>query len=76
MVQVKETLRVGKSGVTATLIQELKDQLKKRKQVTVKFMSNSVVDQKDFLLLAEKLANESNSSIVHKVGHTATYLKK
>ncbi len=76
MVQIKETLRVGKSGVTPTLIEELKDQLKKRKQVAVKFMGNSVVDQKDFLLLAKKLAEESDSQIIHKVGHTATYLKK
>jgi len=75
MVQEKETLRVGKSGVTSHLVQELKDQLNKRKQVTVKFMGNSVSDNKDFLLLANKLAEDSNSKIIHKVGHTATYLK-
>ena len=33
MVQIKETLRIGKSGVTPEIVQELKDQLKKRKQV-------------------------------------------
>lgn len=76
MVQIKETLRVGKSGVTPELIQELKDQLKKRKQVRVRFMSNAVVDQEDFMLLSQKLADGSNSVIIHKVGHTATYLKK
>jgi len=76
MVQIKETLRVGKSGVTPQLVQELMDQLKKRKEVRVKFMGNSVSDHEDFKLLSEKLALESGSKIVHKVGHTATYLKK
>lgn len=76
MVQIKETLRVGKSGVTTQLVEELKDQLRKRKQVRVKFMGNAVVDQEDFLLLSKKLADESGSKIIHQVGHTTTYLKK
>ena len=76
MVQIKETLRIGKSGVTPEVVTELKDQLKKRKQVRVKFTSNAVVDQEDFQLLSEKLAEESGSKIIHQVGHTTTYLKK
>ncbi len=75
MVQIKETLRVGKSGITPQLVNELKDQLRKRKQVRVKFTSNAVVDQEDFQLLSKKLASESGSRIIHQVGHTTTYLK-
>ena len=76
MVQIKETLRIGKSGITPELVKELKDQLRKRKQVKVKFMSNAVVDQEDFQLLSKKLAEDSGSKIIHQVGHTTTYLKK
>lgn len=72
---MKDTLRVGKSGVTDSLVKELLDQLKANGKVKVKFMSNAVVDNEEFLELANNLAERSASKIIQKIGHTAVYQK-
>jgi len=58
---------VGKRGITENVIQELNDQLKKRKAVKIRFLRS--VDNVDELL--QHLEHQSIGLIAKKVGLTA-----
>ena len=67
-------LRIGKSGVTETLIGELKLLLKNKRIIKVKYMPSYIQD-KDKKKEFEKLASLLGAKIVHKIGFTVV-LKK
>ena len=60
-------LRIGKSGVTDSVIAEIKEQLKKRKLIKLKLLK-SVIEGKDKKELAQEIADKTNSELIHQVG--------
>ncbi len=71
---IKATVQVGKSGVTDGVVQEIKEQLEKRKVVKVKFMKNT--DREGFKSRARELAELTNSDLVEVRGFTVILKKK
>ncbi|MFW6013808.1 MAG: YhbY family RNA-binding protein [Nanoarchaeota archaeon] len=71
---LKPLVRVGKSGLTNTLLEEIKKHLKKRRLVKVKFLKNSPYENiKD---LAEEIANSAQCEIITVMGLTVVFYKK
>lgn len=68
------TLHVGKSGMEP-VVEELKNQLKNKKMVKVKFLKTSFIEtgKKE---LAEKLADLTGSELVEVRGNTAVFRRK
>jgi RNA-binding protein len=52
MQDLKPTVWIGKQGCTGTMIDEIVEQLKKRKMIKVKWLQNTDVDPKDVALKA------------------------
>lgn len=65
------TIRVGKGGIEA-VVEELRDQLRERDLVKVKFLrtARGTSDTGD---LATRLAREAEAELIETRGHTATY---
>ena len=66
-------VRIGKSGLTENVIDEIKKQLKKNKVIKIKFLKTAITDKKK--LFAE-IAEKTNSKIMKKVGFTIVLAKK
>lgn len=71
---LKPMVRVGKSGVTDSLVEEVKKHLKKRNLVKVRFLKNSPSESTKEL--AQRLAALTDSEIVSLMGLTAVFYKK
>lgn len=69
------SMQIGKSGLTEGLVSELKEQLKSKKLIKVKFMK-SFIEGKDRKQVAIDLAKKTDSVIVLQVGNTVTLAKK
>jgi RNA-binding protein len=52
MQDLKPTVWIGKQGCTGTMIDEIVEQLKKRKLIKVKWLQNTEVDPEDVALKA------------------------
>jgi len=52
MQDLKPTVWIGKQGCTETMIDEIVEQLKKRKVIKVKWLQNTEVDPEDVALKA------------------------
>jgi RNA-binding protein len=52
MQDLKPTVWIGKQGCTETMIDEIVEQLKKRKLIKVKWLQNTEVDPEDVALKA------------------------
>ena len=72
---IESTVRIGKRGITNSLIEEIKKQLKKRKIVKVK-MLNSFIKNKNKKEAATEIAIKTNSKIANMVGFTVVLSKK
>jgi RNA-binding protein len=68
-------MQIGKSGITEGLVSELKNQLKNKKLIKVKFMK-SFIEGKDKKQVAVDLARKTDSVIVLQIGNTVTLAKK
>jgi len=67
------TIRVGKLGLNDSLVDELKQQLLKRKLVKMKInqgVASSASDRKE---LFDSISSESGSILVHQRGNTAVF---
>ena len=53
MQDLKPTVWIGKQGCTETMIEEIVEQLKKRKLIKVKWLQNTLVDPEDIALQAD-----------------------
>ncbi len=67
---IEVTLRVGKAGLTETLVEELKLQLKDRKLVKVRILKGDVAE------IAGKLAEDAGVQLVEVRGKTAVYWRR
>lgn len=59
-------LRIGKNGITETVVKQAIAQLKRKKTIKVKFLPSAIQDNKK--QLAQELAEKTRSKIVHRVG--------
>ena len=67
------TIRVGKQGINESLIEELKQQLSKRKLVKMKANQGIASNNADRKLLFESISNQSESFLVLQRGNTAVF---
>lgn len=68
-------VRIGKSGLTDTVIAEIKKQLKQKKLIKVKMLI-SFVGRKDKKAVAEEIAEKTGSMIVHTIGFVVVLARK
>ena len=68
-------INVGKAGLTDSVIEEIKVQLKKRKLIKIKFLKSALKD-KDKKELAQELVEKTNAQLIHKVGFVVVLYKK
>ena len=72
---IQPILRIGKSGVTEGLIEEIKRQLKKRKLIKIKLL-RSALDGKDKKEMAQEIADKTRSELINQVGSVIVLSKK
>ena len=72
---LEPTIRIGKSGLTQSQIEEIKKQLKKRKLVKIKFL-RSFIENKDKKKEIEKIAKETKAEIINPIGFTFALYKR
>ena len=64
---LEPSARIGKSGLTESIIDEIKIHLKKKKLVKVKLLKSSI-QGKDKKAVARELAEKTGSVLVDRVG--------
>jgi len=70
---LEPSIRIGKAGITENVIKQIKDQLKKKRVIKVKFLSSAIKDNKKELV--NELAQRANAKIIHRVGFIAVLEK-
>ena len=68
-------IRIGKSGLTAGVVEEIKKQLKKRKLIKIKFL-RAALEKKDRKKLAKEIAEKTGAELVQQVGFVVVLQKK
>ncbi|NJK92825.1 MAG: YhbY family RNA-binding protein [Blastochloris sp.] len=62
-------LRVGKAGLSEAFLKQMESAFLHHDLIKIKFDSH----QEEIKRLAPELAEKTNSQLIHRVGHTATY---
>lgn len=65
--KLEPVMRIGKNGLTAGVVSEIKKQLKKNKMIKIKFLRSALGDmkRKEF---AKMVAEKTNSELIQQVG--------
>lgn len=71
---LEPVIRIGKSGLTANVIAEIKKHLKKKGLIKVK-MLRSFLENKDKKLAAKEVAKKTDSILVDSAGFVVVLLK-
>jgi RNA-binding protein len=71
----KPTIWVGKNGVTQEILKEIKKQLDKNEMVKVKILK-SALEKEKAKLMASKIAEQAEASLVEVRGHTLMLYKR
>ena len=69
MQDLKPTVWIGKQGCTETMIDEIVEQLKKRKMIKVKWLQNAQIDP-------EMVASQAHAKLVEVRGRTMVLEEK
>jgi RNA-binding protein len=69
MQDLKPTVWIGKQGCTGTMIEEIMEQLKKRKMIKVKWLQNIEIDP-------ETVASQAKATLVDVRGRTMVLEEK
>ena len=69
----KVTIRIGRSGLTDAMVEELDAQLRSRKVVKVKMNKGLVDERSERQLLFEEIATRVNAVLVDARGNVAIY---
>jgi RNA-binding protein len=69
MQDLKPTVWIGKQGCTGTMIEEIVEQLKKRKMIKVKWLQNIEIDP-------ETVASQAKATLVDVRGRTMVLEEK
>ena len=72
---LKPEIRIGKSGLTDSVIAEVRRRMKTIKILKVKFLSSGIAG-KNKKALFQELAEKTRSRLVHSVGFVATLQKR
>ena len=72
---MEPVLRIGKSGLTEGVIEEIKKQLKKKKLIKIKFLK-SVLEDNDKKKFAKEIASKTDSELVQQVGFVIVLNKR
>jgi len=72
---IEPVVRIGKSGLTEPVINEIKKQLEKKKLIKIK-MLKAFVSGKDKKEMAREIAEKTGSMLVHNVGFIVVVAKK
>ncbi|MFP4403333.1 MAG: YhbY family RNA-binding protein [Candidatus Woesearchaeota archaeon] len=67
-------VRIGKTGITDSLIEEINKHLKKRKLIKIKFLKSSLIDS-NVDELALLISKKTESKLVLVIGMSATFYK-
>ena len=70
---IEATVRIGKNGITESVIEEIRSQLKSRNVVKIKFLRNS--DRSDMNGKAKALASRLDAEVVDVRGFTIVLRK-
>ncbi|MBW2977635.1 YhbY family RNA-binding protein [Candidatus Woesearchaeota archaeon] len=73
--QLEPILRIGKSGITEGVINEIKIQLKQNKLIKIKLLRPALAN-KDRKELAKEIAQKTDSELIHQVGFVIVLYKK
>lgn len=66
---LEPSIVIGKAGMSDAVLLKVKELLKRKRVIKVKFLQSAIVtDKKE---LTDKLAKETNSRIIHRVGFIA-----
>lgn len=71
---LQPTVQIGKNGLTETVIEEIKKQLKDKKLIKIKFLKGAL-EAKDKKELAKEIVEKTNSKAVLFVGFSLTIYK-
>jgi RNA-binding protein len=71
--QLQPTVRIGRSGITAGVIEEIRAQLKNREVVKVKLLGT---DRNETKRLSTELAGRCSAELVDVRGNTVTLWRK
>ena len=72
---IEPTVRVGKHGITESIISEIRKQLAKRKIVKIKFLKN-FIRTRNKKELASELADKTGAIVVYHTGFIIVLAKK
>jgi RNA-binding protein len=72
---LEPSILIGKNGLTDSTINAVKDLLKNKKLIKVKFLKSCIQD-KDKRQLFKEIAEKTESIIVHKVGFVVVLYKE
>ncbi len=71
---LQATIQIGKSGLSESVVDEIKKQLKKRKLIKIKFLK-SVLEGKSKKELADEVVEITGAKVVMKTGFTLVLYK-
>lgn len=74
MIQEKSTIQIGKSGVTDSLIDEIKKQVRRQKILKVRILKSARTKDKEEI--AQGVAEKTNSRLLDVRGNTFTLARK
>ena len=72
---LEPVVRIGKQGITDSVIEEIVKQLKRKKLIKVKFLPN-LAKKENKKELAQELAEKTNAILVEHVGFVVVLSKK
>ena len=72
---LKPVVRIGKNGLTATIIKEIDTHLKKRKLIKIKILK-SALEKQDKKGILNEILDKTKAEMVQMVGFTISIHKK
>ena len=72
---IEPILRIGKNGLTETVLKDIKDHLRKRKLIKVKFLRAFIKD-KNKKEAAKEIADKTDSEIIQQIGFVIVLYKE
>lgn len=72
---LEPVVRIGKSGLTDSVVNEIKKHIEKKKIIKVK-MLKTFVGADDKKALAKEIADKTGSELVHRIGFVVVLAKK
>jgi RNA-binding protein len=73
--QLEPILRIGKSGLTENVIEEIKIQLKENKLIKIKLL-RAFIEGKDKKEVGKEIASKTDSELINQVGFVVVLYKR